>query len=125
MLKVLAKQIRSMEKLLHISVLSLLLVSVQGEVLGQVIGTSKYSDGSTYVGQFRDNQRNGQGTLTTVSGNVYVGEFRDNLANGQGTLTYTNGDVYVGEFRDEERNCLLYTSPSPRDATLSRMPSSA
>ena len=34
--------------------------------------------------------------------------------------------------RPEERNalspgmlCLLYTSPSPRDATLSRMPSSA
>ena len=25
----------------------------------------------------------------------------------------------------EEHNCLLYTSPSPRDATLSRMPSSA
>ena len=24
-----------------------------------------------------------------------------------------------------DRNCLLYTSPSPRDATLSRMPSSA
>ena len=24
-----------------------------------------------------------------------------------------------------ERDCLLYTSPSPRDATLSRMPSSA
>ena len=26
---------------------------------------------------------------------------------------------------DQLRNCLLYTSPSPRDATLSRMPSSA
>ena len=26
---------------------------------------------------------------------------------------------------DENTNCLLYTSPSPRDATLSRMPSSA
>ena len=25
----------------------------------------------------------------------------------------------------EPNNCLLYTSPSPRDATLSRMPSSA
>ena len=25
----------------------------------------------------------------------------------------------------ESYNCLLYTSPSPRDATLSRMPSSA
>ena len=26
---------------------------------------------------------------------------------------------------DESDDCLLYTSPSPRDATLSRMPSSA
>ena len=26
---------------------------------------------------------------------------------------------------DQSRDCLLYTSPSPRDATLSRMPSSA
>ena len=26
---------------------------------------------------------------------------------------------------EQSRNCLLYTSPSPRDATLSRMPSSA
>ena len=25
----------------------------------------------------------------------------------------------------EDQDCLLYTSPSPRDATLSRMPSSA
>ena len=31
-------------------------------------------------------------------------------------------DLYQGE---EYYNCLLYTSPSPRDATLSRMPSSA
>ena len=28
-------------------------------------------------------------------------------------------------FEAEVNNCLLYTSPSPRDATLSRMPSSA
>ena len=26
---------------------------------------------------------------------------------------------------DQDTDCLLYTSPSPRDATLSRMPSSA
>ena len=29
------------------------------------------------------------------------------------------------EAPEEDDNCLLYTSPSPRDATLSRMPSSA
>ena len=28
-------------------------------------------------------------------------------------------------YDDAEDTCLLYTSPSPRDATLSRMPSSA
>ena len=29
------------------------------------------------------------------------------------------------EFRDRYKNCLLYTSPSPRDRQKSRMPSSA
>ena len=32
-------------------------------------------------------------------------------------------DYLVTEFKSE--SCLLYTSPSPRDATLSRMPASA
>ena len=35
-----------------------------------------------------------------------------------------NGDYAYGWLRTET-GCLLYTSPSPRDATLSRMPSSA
>ena len=30
-----------------------------------------------------------------------------------------------GRYGDNPNSCLLYTSPSPRDATLSRMPSSA
>ena len=34
-------------------------------------------------------------------------------------------DIIVGETCVEFQICLLYTSPSPRDATLSRMPSSA
>ena len=32
---------------------------------------------------------------------------------------------YLEELHPESYGCLLYTSPSPRDATLSRMPSSA
>ena len=32
---------------------------------------------------------------------------------------------YVNQQLKTKYNCLLYTSPSPRDATLSRMPSSA
>ena len=33
--------------------------------------------------------------------------------------------VVADSFSAKQKNCLLYTSPSPRDATLSRMPSSA
>ena len=33
--------------------------------------------------------------------------------------------VKIADGQDKTRTCLLYTSPSPRDATLSRMPSSA
>ena len=34
-------------------------------------------------------------------------------------------DSHLGDFIEDKQTCLLYTSPSPRDATLSRMPSSA
>ena len=47
-------------------------------------------------------------------------------------VSSTNGAVFLkavdafGEYKDVRyMGCLLYTSPSPRDATLSRMPSSA
>ena len=45
---------------------------------------------------------------------------------------YGYGDIFIGlkmpqirSLAKEYSGCLLYTSPSPRDATLSRMPSSA
>ena len=34
-------------------------------------------------------------------------------------------DLFIAVTPDESYNCLLYTSPSPRDAHESRMPSSA
>ena len=36
----------------------------------------------------------------------------------------SNTNIYA-QIIDDTKGCLLYTSPSPRDATLSRMPSSA
>ena len=39
-------------------------------------------------------------------------------------LKQISADTAVAE-KEKEKVCLLYTSPSPRDATLSRMPSSA
>ena len=51
--------------------------------------------------------------------------------NGAGKTTFM--DIITGKTKPDEGRvtwgekniCLLYTSPSPRDATLSRMPSSA
>ena len=37
----------------------------------------------------------------------------------------TDDTIALTKAKVEQYNCLLYTSPSPRDATLSRMPSSA
>ena len=34
-------------------------------------------------------------------------------------------DIQIQKAYDENKSCLLYTSPSPRDAHESRMPSSA
>mgnify|MGYP003312047293 CR=1 FL=1 len=41
------------------------------------------------------------------------------------TLAAEAGTHLVVEATGPDASCLLYTSPSPRDATLSRMPSSA
>ena len=43
-----------------------------------------------------------------------------------GSKVKIGNNVIIKSFSHlESCNCLLYTSPSPRDATLSRMPSSA
>ena len=39
--------------------------------------------------------------------------------------THIHADHVTGASKLKDITCLLYTSPSPRDATLSRMPSSA
>jgi hypothetical protein len=68
-------------------------------------GTYTYAGGGKYVGEFKNDKFNGQGTLTYADGgNKYVGEFKDDLLNGQGTYTYANGDKYVGEHRDGNRH---------------------
>jgi S1-C subfamily serine protease len=66
-------------------------------------GTDTYANGDKYVGESKDDKQNGQGTYTYADGNRYVGEFKDGKQNGQGTLTYANGNRYVGEYKDDKR----------------------
>ena len=40
-------------------------------------------------------------------------------------ISCLGNDIFAESTIDNFKNCLLYTSPSPRDTTASRMPSSA
>ena len=67
-----------MNKLLTTTALSLLLISLASVSYGQVE------------------------TINYANGDVYVGEFRDDLFNGQGTFTFADGGVLNGIWRDDE-----------------------
>ena len=63
-----------------------------------------------------------------VTGNdddVASGDNGDDVINGGAGNDSLDGGAGNDELFGQSGNCLLYTSPSPRDATLSRMPSSA
>jgi len=81
----------------------------EAAVWDNCIGEITFNDGSKYVGQWKANTRNGQGTYTFANGNKYVGEFKDGKRNGQGTYTYGPnsewaGDKYVGGSKNSKRN---------------------
>ena len=56
-------------------------------------GTDTSANVDKYVGEFKDDKRNGQGTFTSSNGDKYVGEWKNNKENGLGTLYASNGSV--------------------------------
>ena len=67
-------------------------------------GSDEWDSGEKYIGEYRDNKRNGLGTYTYASGNMYTGEYKDNKKNGEGTFIWIEGDKYVGEYKNDKRN---------------------
>ena len=51
-----------------------------------------------YEGQFQNDVKEGEGTLTYVSGDVYQGSWKTDRASGYGVLKYRSGDTYTGNF---------------------------
>ena len=63
----------------------------------------------TYVGERKNGEYHGQGTLTFRDGDKYVGEWKNGKRNGYGTFTWSDGSKYVGEYKDgEEWNGTVY-----------------
>ena len=72
--------------------------------------------------------RQGVGVIILNNQNkIFVGKRKDNPIDKwqmpQGGLN--QGEDYLSAMKRELYDCLLYTSPSPRDSCASRMPSSA
>ena len=73
----------------------------------------------------------GKGKATDILGGKVDYVVKPNGGNNAGHTVVVGGDKYelkllpAGILSENATPCLLYTSPSPRDATLSRMPSSA
>ena len=59
-----------------------------------------------YVGEKKDGNPHGQGTLTFSSGKKYVGEFKDGKQHGQGTYTYPKkeGHKFAAKYEGEWKN---------------------
>ena len=67
----------------------------------------------TFVGEYKDDKANGQGTLTWPDGEKFVGEYKDGKEHGQGTHTWPSGDKFVGEYKDgKEHGHGTYIWPS-------------
>ncbi len=55
-------------------------------------------DGTKYVGDIKDNKKNGYGTQTSPDGSTITGEWKDNiLVKGTGTISMGDSGSYVGE----------------------------
>ena len=69
-----------------------------------------------------DSDGDGASDLSEIGGSDFNGDLQVDAwsdSDGDGIVDAVDVDLTGGQ------DCLLYTSPSPRDATLSRMPSSA
>lgn len=69
-------------------------------------GYYKYSDGSTYVGFFKDSKPHYVGAYGFKDGTAYIGEWKANVRTGAGIENYTNGTSYRGEFYNNNRHGL-------------------
>jgi hypothetical protein len=67
------------------------------------LGVMKYSNGQTYSGEWKNNEKSGHGALTWPSGHVYEGEFLNDEVTGKGKMKYPEGSYYIGFFVNGSR----------------------
>ncbi len=78
-------------------------------------GTYIFSNGSKYVGQWRDGMMNGQGTYTFYDGYIYEGMWEHGNRDGQGAFILPDGRKFVGQWEDGKliKNLISYETHRP------------
>jgi len=71
-----------------------------GEFHGK--GTIIYQDGQVYNGDFKNGIKNGYGTSYSINGGKYVGEIKNDKYHGKGTYTSANGSVAKGIWKNNK-----------------------
>ena len=64
--------------------------------------TSK--NGEIYIGQWKDNQKKGKGTLLKDNKIIYEGDFDFDTPDGFGKSYYENGNYFIGQFIDGKKH---------------------
>ena len=59
-------------------------------------GSQIYTDGSKYVGSWKEGRVEGKGKFTYASGNTYEGQVKNGMANGYGVFNHKSGQVFTG-----------------------------
>ena len=65
-----------------------------------------YPNGDKYIGELKNNQRNGKGILYYNAKDIeqrvyYEGDWKDDKREGKGIIYWRNNDVYKGDWRDD------------------------
>ena len=56
----------------------------------------RFADGSKYVGEWKNNRKEGEGVLSHFNGSKFEGIFFNDKKEGPGKQTNAKGDVYIG-----------------------------
>ncbi|EPY27676.1 hypothetical protein AGDE_10647 [Angomonas deanei] len=70
------------------------------------LGQSLYPNGDCYAGEYKNNQRNGQGVYMWAShvGMLYVGSWLRNKRDGYGRMVYPDGSRYLGSWSSDVKS---------------------
>ena len=61
-----------------------------------------FNNGDIYMGQIKDDKKEGYGRVIYSNGEFYVGEFKNDRRNGAGVFVNLNGEKYIGNFKNDE-----------------------